>query len=245
MKKLLLVLVTICLVGCSSNEDVTENFINLKIDDIHNIVKGNYSLNDIKVIIYLNESDYLNEVNPFYKGNFNSTGEFSISKNVIYQEYFIDVFTEDNQISNFGGNHTFYPNTSATFHEIIQPTKGRRIFLGEWSFSSYNQNHYGHTTHDRTERKKLEINKDLSVISSETYNNIDFTVQYKITNLHDGQIGLEHISTTPSDMNLYPYYSSAPSSVTVNEDAIHMNYRSDLKMIDFYDYADENVYYAK
>lgn len=245
MKKLLLILLTISLFSCSSTEENIQNFINLKIDDISNVVKDNYNLNDIKIIIYLTENDYINEVNPFHKGNFNDIGEFSISKDVVSREYFIDIFTEDNQISNFGGNYAFHSNSDATYKQTIQPTKGQRVFLGEWNFNSYNPNHYGHTTHNRTERKKLKINKDFSVVSIEEYNNIEFTVNYKITNFHDGQLSLKHISTTPADTNLYPYFSSTPSSITINENAILINYLSDLKMIDFYDYADEYIYYNK
>ncbi|MCT4699093.1 hypothetical protein [Tenacibaculum haliotis] len=248
MKKILLLLITFFLYQCSNDNLPKEGQLSFKIQKIPESVQDKYNFTDLNVDVYANKEDYLHETNKVYSGKFNSEGKFTLSENIKYNHlYFIDIYTDDNFLSSWRENDNNSYN-SVENEYLIQLSEGVRVFLGEWNFNSYNQNHYGHTNHDRTERKKLKINKDLSITSTEEYNNIEFTIQYKIIRSHggkDGQLTLKHISTTPADTNLYPYFSSAPSSITINTSAIIINYLSDLKMLDFYDYTDEYVYYSK
>lgn len=248
MKKLLLLFITVFLYQCSNNDLPKKGELSFKIQKIPENVQDKYSFTDLNIDVYTNKEDYLNETNKIYSGKFNSEGKFTLSENIKFNHhYFVDIYTNDNYLSNWGyiNNNPF---SSVEYEHSIQLNEGLKVFLGKWNFSKYNQTHSGHTNHDRTERKKFKINKDLSVISTEEYNNIEFIVKYEIINFHggkNGQLSLKHISTSPSETNLYPYYSSSTGSIDINSNNILINYLSDLKMIEFLDYANEYVFYAK
>lgn len=246
MKKIILLFIFMQLLGCSSSdESISNHYINLKIDDVNNVINGSINVSDLKVVIYLSEDDYLNDRAPFFSGNFDNGGRFSLSNNVNFQDYFIDIYTDDGSVSNFGKNYKFKSNSDSDYFQIVQPIKGSRIFVGEWNFNSYDHNHPGHSIHDRTIRNKLKISKDYSVTSLEQYNNIQFTVKYKISVFQDNQIILKYISTSPSDMSLYPYHKISSTSISLNTSSIVINFDESSKMISFHDYADEYIFYKK
>lgn len=251
MKKLLLILLTICLVGCSSNEPLTplKGFLKLEIDKIPSEYENNYNFTDLNIDVYLNKQDYLDEVNKIYSGNFNSEGKITISENLEYtQVYFVDIYTNDNHLSNWTYTDLNLKNGSdgnilitagnGDYSGTILLQKESRILIGEWNFAGYDG--HNHADHDRTEKTKLIINKDFSMSTSENYKTINYTVKYE----YQGN-SVKYISTTPSD-DKYPYSGvSASSGGLKNPNGLSIGYDPELKFIHFHDYADEFLLFSK
>ncbi len=252
MKKIIYALIGLFIIGCSSSDSITEYYINIQIDKIPQEYANQYNFADFKIAIYSSKEDYFNETNPIHVGNFDSSGKFSISKNITPNSYYIDIFTPDFVLSNWQPSDlnvdssniiVFLGNDVEDFYVPVG-VNDQRAFVGEWNFMKYD-GHYNHGSHDRTERSKLIINKDFSITSYEKYNSIDFTVTYLYAN------GIKHISTNPEPYeNNYPYWGvdkTTGNGGLHNYDNIMLYFtpNTNKTTITFIDVADEWAMYYK
>ncbi len=251
-------LLNILLVNCGSDDAELTPRLWLQVQEIPADVSDSYSFEDLNIKVYKSKDDYNQETNAVYSGKLDASGELEITNGIEKGiAYYVDIYSDDNVLSNWEVSlASFDPNDALTTYTSnensglainILLTKGSRHFVGTWNFSDYNSSHFGHETHDRTVRTTLTINKDFSVVSKETYNDKTFTVNYGINGVFDGQLSLNYIHTLPSESG-YPYALGADSqSILVNTEAIYINMQADSanKLIEFYDYADEYVFYSK
>lgn len=264
MKKVMgLLFFVVLLSGCDS-DSLPSPRLWIQGPEIPTAVVGNYTLTDLNVDIYRSKEDYVNEVNPVYNGKLDAAGEVEVTQGIEKGvSYFVDIYTDDSVVSNW------YPASASSsdplelvkyvsneFSEIpmaIFLTTYTKTLLGEWNFVNYNATHFGHGPHDRTERTKLIIHKDFTVETFEMYNNTSFNIKSIIssisipTSIQDGaQCFLRFEEMLPSEIG-YPYHEVAESTVSLNPDGmiITIQPNSNGKLLEFYDYVDEYVFYAK
>ncbi|WBX77201.1 hypothetical protein PG911_02765 [Tenacibaculum ovolyticum] len=244
MKKLLLILLTICLVGCSSDNESQESAtLTFDIFKIPEDYIDKYNFSDINIKIYSNKEDYLNESNVIFNGKFDEEGKIVISDNIEYgKNYFIDIYSNDHILSNWSykSSSTIVDSSNSVSHQVILFVKTKTL-IGTWNFIGY-KSHWNHTNHERTERTKLVISKDFSVTSYESYNNTDYIIKYLYNN--ENSSDTQHLSTFPSQQT-YPYYTENSTSWQNNQVMSLYFYNDNNTIINFLDNAYEESLYGK
>lgn len=263
-KKLGLILIVVLIIGCGSDDSSPTPRLWIQVPEFPEGVAADYALTDINIDIYRSKDDYVNEVNPLYTGKLNASGELEVTNGIEKEVfYYIDLYTDDNVVSNWaaaGANFNdplelvkYKSNEFSGLPITIYLTTNTKVFLGEWDFVSYNATHFGHETHDRTERTKLIIRKDFTAETFEMYNNTLFNVKSIISSfsstisVQDGvQCFLRFKEMLPSEIG-YPYHEVGPSTVSLNPDGMIMTIQPNTngKLMEFYDYVDEYVFYQK
>ncbi len=252
--KLFFTIIINCLLilGCNGDDVITKE-INPKIILKINYIPPGYKYEDVNVNIYKSLDDYNTETNKISSGTFNSKGILEITKNIENSIlYYIDAFSNDNVLSNWGSNKAFGTPEYKLIQTEYASNKSQEViifenrkFIGEWNFLNYS-NHSHHTTHDLTTRQKLIINKDLSIISYERYNNKNYKLNYEITMIGNNACEMKFLSAEPS-LDDYPFALEAlqaqqnPNKINL----ITFIPNSNNNKIEFRDHAFEIVNYSK
>lgn len=204
----LLFILSIILFSCSSDEPARSPKLWFKVNEILDDVKDKYSLSDLNVKIYKSHDDFLNEKNAIHSSKLDPTGEMEITKGIEKNiTYFIDIFSDDSYLSNWSDcvntveniqtncaiRHKSNENSEIPI-EISLNNKARQI-LGVWNFSKFRI--LG--TNEESNRKTLKVNRDLTVESIESINDVEYKLIYRVKGFTRGyQCGIEFISVTPS-----------------------------------------------
>jgi len=231
--------------NCSKDEDTTTvtPTTELPLIILEKELSEGYSFEDFNYDVYLTKEDYLNETNKIHTGNFDSNGEVHIYENIsLSQRYYVDIYTDDNHLSNwyftdfeeFENSIVFYASKgSYTPARIFENTK---TFIGKWEFVNYFLFGLDDYTNLKTERTHLIINKDFTMTSHESYNDIDITVNY--TFLGSNQIN--RLSITPSE-------EAYPASTEINYprgESIGI-YAQDVNSLSYINFAQQYALYTK
>lgn len=251
MKKLLLFFITVVFLFISNSCSDSNNeqlSITPKLHLKLSYLPTGYKFDDFNVKIYKNKENYNNETSSIFSGKFNANGEIEINSGIEKETlYYIDVFSSDGILNNWGSNKP----VGSTEFELIQTEYSspkiidvilleNRKLIGTWNFLEY-PNHNYHKPHDLTIRKKLIINKDLSIISYEEFNNVTYKLKYEITNLNNNSCDIKFISSEPN-LDLYPF----ADEVTLNPNGVSLIIfinNSNKTKIEFRDYAQEIINY--
>ena len=240
------------ILGCNDSNTVVKE-INPQIVLKINYVPSGYKYEDVNVNIYKSLEDYNAGTNKVSSGTFNSEGLLEITKNIKNNVlYYIDAFSNDNILSNWGSNKAFGTpeyKLIQTEYTSIKPQEviifENRKLIGKWNFSNYSD-HSHHTAHDLTTRQKLIINKDLSIISYESYNNKSYKLNYEITMLNNNSCEMKFLSAEPS-LNDYPFSIEAIQAIQNPNKTNLITFipNSNKDKIEFRDHANEIVNYSK
>ncbi|TVZ51398.1 hypothetical protein [Dokdonia sp. Hel_I_53] len=183
MKNLLVCFTVLFLISCTSDDELSNTLnINLNLERVVDNMDP-YTLSDFKYALYETKEDYINEVNPIDSGSFDATGTLTITENLVFKKYYIDIYTDDKFLSNWypsdldvdGSNIIISPDSrnNVPFDEIY--IYNHRRMVGEWEFLYYD--FVNTNLPERATPQRLTIRKDFTATSYETFENIDFNLQ--------------------------------------------------------------------
>ncbi len=185
MKKFLYCFALLSAMSCTTDEELTNTIrINLNTDRVVDFMDP-YVLSDFRFTLYDTKEDYVNEVNPLHTGSFDTTGKITITDNLIkFKKYYIDIYTDDKILSNWypsdldvdGSNIVISPDSrnEVYFDEIYILDDRRKV--GDWEFLYYEFENSN--LDEKTTPQRLTIRKDFTATSYETFENIDYTVDF-------------------------------------------------------------------
>ncbi|TYP72131.1 hypothetical protein [Aquimarina intermedia] len=240
MKKFITYIAIFCLLSCSSDDQDKQNSISIQLNfDQISEYANDYTFSDFKIKIYSTKEDYFNETNPVFSGDFDTTGAISISENIAAKSYYVDIYSTDKVLSNWEPSDldvdssniiVFYPSNGGTdFFQTVYITDTIKV-MGTWSFSTYDYTNSDNP--EKTIKTSLSINKDFTVQSHESYNDIDLVLNFELESY-----------TSLNITNIEPDDQSYPALYT-NRNALSLQV-DELGFLYFYNYAGENTIYSK
>lgn len=241
MNKIITYIAIFCLLSCSSDDQNNQSFINIQLDfGVENEYANNYNFSDFKIKIYNSKEDYFNEVNPIFSGDFDNTGSISVSENIEAKSYYVDIYTADKVLSNWQPSDldvtssniiVFYPsNGTSDFFNTVYIKDFIKI-MGNWNFSAYESTNPDNP--EKTNKTTLSINRDFTVQSYESFNAIDYVLNFE----------LETNGAYLNLMNIEPNDESYPAS-TRNPNGLFIQI-NELGFLSFHNYAGEYTLYSK
>ncbi|MEL6559479.1 MAG: hypothetical protein AAFQ94_14915 [Bacteroidota bacterium] len=130
-KYFVFVLLSLVLFACGDSEDeLPKPFLRITVNPDEEFAKTN-SFTDLMIIVYENESDWVNQSNEIFSGSFDEEGKEDLSSIGLVngQKVYADIFTADGVWSNWGDN-IFEANGDSfiTLHTTA--------VIGDWKLSS-------------------------------------------------------------------------------------------------------------
>ncbi len=173
------------LISCgNSDEGTLEAFLTLEVN-ANDKWSENYTFTDLNIRVYGNKSDWIDESNELFSGNFDETGKINLTNIGLIpeQEVYVDVFTTDNVWSNWGDNlfetGTYFINLHST------------AVIGVWDFS-FIRNQINNMPENMP--KSFTISKDLKLNMTFENNEIQ---RFLITSVYENGMDIKMDECSP------------------------------------------------
>ncbi len=209
IKKLLLALVSILALSCSSEYEPPAPRLWFQLSEFEEELQNKYSFSDINYKIYNTQEEWAQETNALFSGKFDETGELTIENLPGSKEYYVDIYTDDNFLSNWGLNFSdsssmavFRSNEGSGLPHGFNINKSSKTALGEWRLNQVIQQGGPSPSQDRT-FVDLTINKDFEVIITDSIEGVEYKAKYTIMSMRDDRLDLELKSVSPRFNELF------------------------------------------